>query len=77
MHMSYKTISVPTEVYDLLSSMKGANESFGAFFRKMLARKKGRIGDYCGAWKMSDAEEGRLRKAINKQWGNWDEGAGH
>ncbi|MEK6953658.1 MAG: antitoxin VapB family protein [Candidatus Micrarchaeota archaeon] len=74
--MSYKTISVPTDVYEMLSTIKG-KESFGAFFRKMVTRRKTKVIDSFGKWVMSPEEERKISKEINKLWGEWDESAGH
>ena len=60
--MGSKTIMITEDVYDLLKSLKGPDESFSDGLRR-LAESKGSIMDLAGAWSdVPDKEIERIKK---------------
>lgn len=64
--MASKTLSVTTDVYDLLSREKFLHESFSEVIRR-LVKTRGKLSDCAGLWAdMSDKEELELLNAIKE-----------
>ena len=66
MSMSTKTIAIMEDVYDMLKSMKTADESFSDEIRR-LVQTKGSIMKFAGAWKDVTEEEAEKMKATIRE----------
>ncbi len=51
------------DVYELLSALKAPKESFSEELRR-LAKTKGSIMEFAGAWKMSEEEAEKMKMAL-------------
>ena len=69
--MTYKTISISDEVYSKLSALKKRNESFSNLFLRLTKEEKPELRNFYGKWKMSDKEEERIFRDMNRLWKNW------
>jgi len=69
--MATKTITITEEAYKTLLKYKGIKESFSQLFLR-LAKKRGRVMDCFGSWKMSEEEEKNFQKIMNS-WHMYDE----
>ena len=65
--MASKNISITEEAYEALQREKGSDESFtDAILR--LTRKRGKLSDCFGSWKMTEREEEVVRAELAGGW---------
>ncbi len=65
-HMGTKTISIMDDVYELLKASKAPEESFSDQIRR-LAKTKGSILEFAGAWSdMSEEEISAIKAKIEQ-----------
>lgn len=66
--MATKTITIVKDAYKALKREKMENESFSEVILR-LTKKEGSLMELAGAWKdMTDEEEGRIKKIIERGW---------
>lgn len=66
--MTTKTITIIENAYNALKREKMKDESFSEVILR-LTKKRGSLMDSVGAWKhMTDEEEKRIKKIIEKGW---------
>ena len=71
-HLASKNISITEEAYEALQREKGREESFtDAILR--LTRKRGKLSDCFGSWKMTDKEQTEIENELTKGWGRAQE----
>ena len=74
--MTSKNISITEEAYDALQREKGKGESFtDAILR--LTRKRGKLADCFGSWKMTDEEQTAIENDLARGWRRWHERVSH
>jgi predicted CopG family antitoxin len=65
--LASKNISITEEAYRALEREKGRGESFtDAILR--LTRKRGKLSDCLGSWKMTDDEQIALENRLKRGW---------
>ena len=64
--MAVKTITIKEDAYNVLNSMKKADESFSDVILRIGAEKKTTAKDLFGKLKMSDAEFKKLKEHVKK-----------
>ncbi len=65
--MATKTISITEEAYEALLSEKQNSESFTQTILR-LTKKKGKLADSFGKWKMTDQEEQKIQSELSEGW---------
>lgn len=65
--MATKTISITEEAYAALLSEKQNSESFTQTILR-LTKKKGKLADSFGKWKMTDQEEQKMQSELSEGW---------
>lgn len=72
--MGFKTITIKDSVYRKLVKAKGKEESFSAFFDRIV-KKKPDLWKYYGAWNLAKGEKERImtrieerRKLLDAEW---------
>ncbi len=66
--MATKTITIVEDAYNALKREKMKDESFSKTILR-LTQRRGSLMDSVGAWKhMTDKEEKRIKKIIEKGW---------
>ncbi len=65
--MTSKNISITEEAYKALQREKRKDESFTEAILR-LTRKRGKLSDIFGTWKMTDQEQGAMEKQLAKGW---------
>jgi len=67
-----KTIRVEDDTYDLLSRLKGDNESFDEAIERLVALRRDRIEDGAGFWAETDgaAKAKAARQSMREDVGN-------
>ncbi|MBI2579400.1 MAG: antitoxin [Candidatus Aenigmarchaeota archaeon] len=65
--MGTKTISILDEAYESLKREKDNEESFSDVILR-LTKKRGRIMDSFGKWKMSDKEVNNFMSELKRSW---------
>jgi predicted CopG family antitoxin len=74
--MASKNISITEEAYEALQREKTRNESFtDAILR--LTRKRGKLSDCFGSWKMTDSEQAAIENDLAKGWRRAQERVSH
>ena len=64
--MASKTITITTEVYELLKGVKQKQESFSDLLRRLVHQINGqKLADFFGAWEMDDKEYDEIQKKIH------------
>ncbi|MEW5954990.1 MAG: antitoxin VapB family protein [Candidatus Micrarchaeota archaeon] len=76
--LSYKNISISTEVYNRLKALKEENESFNVLLEKFAAgRKSCNLHEFFGKWKLTAKDEAAIARELKKMWGTWNESIGY
>lgn len=65
--MGTKTISIMDEAYESLKKEKEADESFSDVILR-LTKKRGKIKDCFGKWKISDKEVREFTNELKENW---------
>ncbi len=65
--MATKTISITEQAYEALLSEKQNSESFTQTILR-LTKKKGKLSDSFGKWKMTDQEEQKIQSELSEGW---------
>jgi predicted CopG family antitoxin len=73
-----KTVKMSKEVYARLCEVAGELQmklkrpvSLDEAMEYLLRERKLRVGDFAGAWSMSDEEEAEILKSLRKAWSRW------
>ncbi len=65
--MASKNISITEEAYNALLQEKKNSESFTQTILR-ITKKKGKLSDSFGAWKMTDKEEQDIKDELSEGW---------
>jgi len=65
--LTSKNISITEEAYKALQREKGKDESFTEAILR-LTRKRGKLADCFGGWKMTDQEQAAIEDDLTKGW---------
>jgi predicted CopG family antitoxin len=65
--LTSKNISITEEAYEALQREKGSEESFTEAILR-LTRKRGKLSDSFGSWKMTDEEQEAIRVDLTRGW---------
>jgi predicted CopG family antitoxin len=65
--MGTKTISITDEAYEALVNEKINRESFTETILR-ITKKKGKLSESFGKWKMTDKEEETFKSELSKGW---------
>jgi predicted CopG family antitoxin len=63
--MGTRTITIIDKAYEALKGEKGKDESFSDVVLK-LTKRRGRLSDSFGKWKMTDEEYKKIKKEMKK-----------
>jgi predicted CopG family antitoxin len=66
-HLTSKNISITEEAYEALQREKARGESFTEAILR-LTRKRGKLSDCFGSWKMTDEEQDTIRGELTRGW---------
>mgnify|MGYP001068743729 CR=1 FL=1 len=73
--MGYKTISLSSEAYETLASLKRKGESFTDIILRLCSRTaKKPLTSFAGSWNMSDEEEKKIFGEVSEMWRRYEEG---
>ncbi len=68
--MTTKTISITEDVYNILILEKQKGESFSDVISRLVKRRS-RLSDSFGKWKMTDEEIEEFQSELKKMWQEW------
>jgi predicted CopG family antitoxin len=69
-YMTTKTISITEDVYNILILEKQKGESFSDVISRLVKRRS-RLSDSFGKWKMTDEEIEEFQSELKKMWQEW------
>lgn len=69
-YMTTKTISITEDVYNILILEKQKGESFSDVISRLVKRRS-RLSDSFGRWKMTDEEIEEFQSELKKMWQEW------
>lgn len=72
--LASRNISITEEAYEALQREKGDRESFTEAILR-LTRKRGKLSDCFGGWKMTDKEQDAVTVELARGWGRAQERA--
>ncbi len=65
--MTSKNISITEEAYEALEREKRRGESFTEAILR-LTRRRGKLSDCFGSWKMTDEEQNEMEDELSRGW---------
>jgi len=73
--MGYKTISLSSEAYETLASLKRKGESFTDIVLRLCSKtSKKPLKSFAGSWNMGDEEEKKVFGDVSEFWRRYEEG---
>jgi len=65
--LTSKNISITEEAYEALQREKASGESFTEAILR-LTRKRGKLSDCFGSWRMTEEEQEAIRAELTRGW---------